>query len=555
MKNRPRQRRSAALAAMTIICAGAWHGAAVGDEQVCTPYGAGSQMSIQAAGPVIYKAFADWGKGYLERNFEREPTALTGGISTYCGTKVKMDLQMGPFTTRDELFDYSVAFYSLTGPVLPCGSQKVYSWKKTGEYSAPLYEIPNYPPDPEYNAVLTTEDEAMLPLCATRFNGPALSAQSIVAIAKKRRSLPSMIRLARPAEGVGGQYVKVTLEPAAERWRLDCRAYTDPNGDLYCSYTAPDRPTVHTYKATWAFERKEDFSSAQGTITVIPPTVVVGFFNGVWNTEEQAGDGLSEIRSLVGPKYRDTLLRYENFYNQTGTANGNTAAQDLAEVFIQRGNELDGVLTERWEHYWELLSGQVRREGSLTQRLLAGLRDGATGLSDLIDSLVSSTLAGFVKGLAQLMSSPPTAADTAAHLTKLQELADEGHDFVLIAHSQGNLFVNVAYDGLQQSRPLVKASVVHVAPASPTVRGKHVLADIDEVINGLRNFGGWTVQPINLWLNGRGSDLSGHTLVGTYLDAGRGAATAPGTGATTSPRAHTKELIIDALDQVAPASP
>ncbi len=397
--------------------------------------------------------------------------------------------------------------------------------------------------------------ESSLPMCATRFNGPALSAQSITVPVKKSRPLPSMIRLARPAGGVGAQYVKVTLEPAAERWRLACRTHTDANGDLYCSYTAPDQPTVHTYKATWAFERKEDFSSAQGTITVTPPTVVVGFFNGVWNTEEQAGDGLSEIRSLVGPKYRDTLLRYENFYNQTGTANGNTAAQDLAEVFIQRGNELDGVLTERWEHYWELLSGQVRREGSLTQRLLAGLRDGATGLSDLIDSLVSSTLAGFVKGLAQLMSSPPTAADTAAHLTKLQELADEGHDFVLIAHSQGNLFVNVAYDGLQQSRPLVKASVVHVAPASPTVRGKHVLADIDEVINGLRNFGGWTVQPINLWLNGRGSDLSGHTLVGTYLDAGRGAATAPGTGATTSPRAHTKELIIDALEQVAPASP
>ena len=137
----------------------------------------------------------------------------------------------------------------------------------------------------------------------------------------------------------------------------------------------------------------------------------------------------------------------------------------------------------------------------------------------------------------------------------MQDLADEGHDFVLVAHSQGNLFVNVAYDGLRQTRWMTKASVVHVAPASPTLRGSHVLAEIDEVINGLRNFGAWTVQPINLWLNGRGGDLSGHTYIGTYLDASRVARTAPGAGSTTTPRAHTKGLITDALEQVAPISP
>ncbi|VTU35919.1 hypothetical protein RA8CHR_05341 [Variovorax sp. RA8] len=35
-------------------------------------------------------------------------------------------------------------------------------------------------------------------------------------------------------------------------------------------------------------------------------------------------------------------LRYENFYNQTGKGNGNTALQDIAETFIQHSNELDG---------------------------------------------------------------------------------------------------------------------------------------------------------------------------------------------------------------------
>jgi len=42
--------------------------------------------------------------------------------------------------------------------------------------------------------------------------------------------------------------------------------------------------------------------------------------------------------------------------------------------------------------------------------------------------------------------------------------------------------------------------VVHVAPASPTLRGRYVLADIDVVINGLRLSGINSVQPINILL-------------------------------------------------------
>ena len=65
--------------------------------------------------------------------------------------------------------------------------------------------------------------------------------------------------------------------------------------------------------------------------------------------------------------------------------------------------------------------------------------------------------------------------------------------------------------------------MVHVAPASPTLRGEHLLADIDLVINGLRLQGINTVAPININLPTSKSDLSGHTLVGTYLDKARAA--------------------------------
>jgi len=181
------------------------------------------------------------------------------------------------------------------------------------------------------------------------------------------------------------------------------------------------------------------------------------------------------------------------------------------------------VLNNRWEHYWELLAGKHTEGVSLTARLLNGLGNGASALAGLFDATFNAMLGQIFSGYSQMLSNPPIAADVAAQLQKLRGLADEDYSFVLIAHSQGNLFVNSAYDGPRSSHPDTKAGVVHVAPASPTLRGKHLLADIDLVINGLRVQGISTVSPININLPASKSDLSGHTLVGTNLDATRAA--------------------------------
>jgi hypothetical protein len=64
---------------------------------------------------------------------------------------------------------------------------------------------------------------------------------------------------------------------------------------------------------------------------------------------------------------------------------------------------------------------------------------------------------------------------------------------------------------------------VHIAPASPTLRGDYILADIDLVINGLRAQGITSVPPANIALPAARADASGHTLTNTYLDAARAA--------------------------------
>ncbi len=105
----------------------------------------------------------------------------------------------------------------------------------------------------------------------------------------------------------------------------------------------------------------------------------------------------------------------------------------------------------------------------------------------------------------------------------LKTYVDRGHGAVLVAHSQGNLFVNAAHDGLKVALPNANVQVVHVAPASPTLRGEYVLADIDLVINGLRSTGINGVVPANLNLPTSTVELSGHMLEATYLDFTRAA--------------------------------
>jgi hypothetical protein len=64
---------------------------------------------------------------------------------------------------------------------------------------------------------------------------------------------------------------------------------------------------------------------------------------------------------------------------------------------------------------------------------------------------------------------------------------------------------------------------VHVAPASPSLRGEVVLADIDLVINALRVTGVNSVPSINVNLPLSKSDPSGHGFEPTYLDTARAA--------------------------------
>lgn len=161
----------------------------------------------------------------------------------------------------------------------------------------------------------------------------------------------------------------------------------------------------------------------------------------------------------------------------------------------------------------------------MTGLMLRKLTDPYKALAGLLDATFNATLGQILASWSRMLGNPPTTQDMAGHLIKLRGYADDDFTLLLVAHSQGNLFVNAAYDSIRSAKPGVPARVVHVAPASPTLRGEYLLADIDLVINGLR-LQGVTSEPVaNISLPFGAVDASGHMLEATYLDRTRCAGT------------------------------
>lgn len=271
--------------------------------------------------------------------------------------------------------------------------------------------------------------------------------------------------------------------------------------------------------------------------------IVIGFFNGVANTQEAALDSLDRLEEEFGPQYKDTPLKYDWFYNQTACGEGvlgkPSCLEDVAEVFDQRTRELGGVFASRWETFWDILAGRYQQETSFTGRLLDRLGNSGNALLQWLDAGLNAILNQLARDtfkLITLFKDSPTYENRASHMERLWRYADEGHGMVLVAHSQGNLFVNSAFDALKAFKPEAQAQVVHVAPASPTLRGDHVLADIDLVINALRVTGLNSVPDVNINLPVSKIDRSGHGFEPTYLDTARAA------------YARTRGLIVQSLD-------
>ncbi|ELA08466.1 membrane protein [Moraxella macacae 0408225] len=240
--------------------------------------------------------------------------------------------------------------------------------------------------------------------------------------------------------------------------------------------------------------------------------IVFGFLNGVRTTSAQANKNLYYLEKLYGnttPK--GEAIKYELLYNQT---NG---FSDFVEVFEQRLLEQSPVLKGRFELFFEAIRG----EGGFLDKI----KKIAPRLAKTLDSFMEIQKKWIIEKLTKPSKNPLTLADYKEHQTRIDTWALEGYKVLLFAHSQGNLFANPAYQYARTKMDASSVQLIHIAPASLITNGKHVLADKDLVINGLRLVGqvppitdvipGYLRRPAGL--NGK-KDFLGHGLLEIYLN-------------------------------------
>ncbi len=240
--------------------------------------------------------------------------------------------------------------------------------------------------------------------------------------------------------------------------------------------------------------------------------VAFAFFNGVQTTKPQAEIAKHELKRIHGQQStQGDAIRYEVMYNYS---NG---FEDFVETFEQRLQEQEGLLEGRFELFFEALQGGGSWWSKITNAI--------SSATDVISGFVDWYKAAAINNLTALLGNPPTTANYIEHRTRIDNWILEGKKVLFVAHSQGNLFANAAYNYALTKTTSESVKVVHVAPASPALNGEHTLADLDLVINGLRavgsvasitdNIPGYLLRPAGI--NGK-KDILGHGLLEIYIN-------------------------------------
>lgn len=240
--------------------------------------------------------------------------------------------------------------------------------------------------------------------------------------------------------------------------------------------------------------------------------VVFAYFNGVLNTLADANHAKRYLRKTHGLKTQQgEAIQYEVLYNYT---NG---MEDFVEVFEQRFQEHATILKGRFELFFEAIRNT---QGGWLERANKIL----DAKNELDKALRDAAEAAAVRALTAGAANPPTEVNYQEHRLRIDSWVLEGKKMMFVAHSQGNLFANPAYNYATGKTSAKSVKVVHVAPASSLLNGDHVLADKDIVINGLRVSGSvpsiTDTIPLNrpAGINGK-KDALGHGLLEIYLNS------------------------------------
>lgn len=230
------------------------------------------------------------------------------------------------------------------------------------------------------------------------------------------------------------------------------------------------------------------------------------FFNGVLTSSREAGKHLDAIQKTQGNKGpNEEPIHYELAYNET------EGIKDFIEVFQQRVLEKKDILNDRYELFFESLKG-----GGEWWNLYLNVFPSITKLEKEWRERV---LVEIQSSLVKLMGNSTTLSDYAEHASRIDSEILKGRKLLFVAHSQGNLFANKAYDYAMGEIPSDAIGVIHVAPASLILNGDYNLADKDKVMQMLDQLADGVPEP-NVSIPGYWSRPSGYNNDTDFLGHG-----------------------------------
>jgi hypothetical protein len=212
---------------------------------------------------------------------------------------------------------------------------------------------------------------------------------------------------------------------------------------------------------------------------------VICYINGLSTDPIGAQDGLDALSAIYGAQYNNQSVSYTLFYTPT-----DGLTQDVVNAFAQRVQSSPGM-TDRWELIWDTLDGG----GGISDLAVAE----NPSLSGLVSDLRTTFLNGVssnVKNLSSNKEFQPAVDQFAGVLTTSYT---QQKKVLVVAHSQGNIYLNTAYDAVKPKLKTDSLRTVQVATPTATVRdpqGRYVTSTTDLVIQAVALALG-NVEPAN----------------------------------------------------------
>jgi hypothetical protein len=209
----------------------------------------------------------------------------------------------------------------------------------------------------------------------------------------------------------------------------------------------------------------------------------VFYGNGMFNDQNVADKSLVELEDSL----RDIGDLSEEEWSFELSYNHDEGAYSLFEVFRQR-------MGDQASSYWRWLGGL-----EIAPDWFQGAMQDVAGSYDLVEALID--------------------ADLRRHVQRYQGLLMEGNRVLVVAHSQGNLYANAAYEKLSSDGlPMDAFGIVSVAtPASRVAGDGPYYTLLNDMVIGAVQIAFPNTLPGNAGNTSDDSDWTHHSFIDSYL--------------------------------------